>query len=235
MKTAFKQGMKDGLPVALGYLAVSFTLGIAARRAGLNGFMAAFASLITNTSAGQFAGFTAMASGVSLLETAVAQVVVNLRYVLMSVGLTQKVARETGLLKRLLIAFDVTDELFALAISREGPLKPAYYYGMMAVTIPNWALGTFLGAAFGALLPDVLLKAVGVALYAMFIAVVVPPAKKSRPVLMVCLFAMALSLLLHYLPLTSGLSAGLRVALVALLVSGLAAYVFPVKQEDSHA
>lgn len=235
MKTEFQQGMKDGLPVALGYLAVSFTLGIAARRAGLTGLQAAFASLITNTSAGQFAGFTAMAAGVSLLETAVAQVVVNLRYVLMSVGLTQKVRRDASLLQRLLIAFDVTDELFALGISREGALDPRYYYGMMAVTIPNWALGTFLGTVFGALLPDILLKAVGVALYAMFIAVVVPPAKISRPVLLVCLSAMGLSLLLHYLPFTKDLSSGLRVAIAALLVAGAAAFVFPLQKEDDHA
>lgn len=231
----FQQGMKDGLPVALGYLAVSFTLGIAARRAGLTGLQAAFASLITNTSAGQFAGFTAMVASVSLLETAAAQLVVNLRYVLMSIGLTQKVRRDASLLQRLLIAFDVTDELFALGISREGALEPRYYYGMMMVTIPNWALGTFLGTVFGALLPAILLKAVGVALYAMFIAVVVPPAKKSRPVLLVCLFAMGLSLLLHYLPFTKDLSSGLRVAIAALLVSGAAAFAFSPQKEADHA
>ncbi len=231
-KLAFARGVQDAWPVALGYLAVSFTLGLAARRAGVPSLLAAFASLITNTSAGQFAGFTAMAAGASLIETAIAQVVVNLRYVLMSVGLTRKLTRESTLKERLLIAFDVTDELFALGIAQEGALLPAYYFGMMAITIPNWALGTFLGAAFGALLPNLLLKAVGVALYAMFIAVVIPPARQNRKILLVCLLAMGMSALLYVLPLTKGLSSGLRVALVALTVSLAAAFLLPTKEEE---
>lgn len=231
MRRELYQGMRAGLPVALGYLAVSFTLGLEATRAGLTAAQAALASLLTNTSAGQFAGFTAIAAGASLAETAFAQVVINLRYVLMSAGLTQKVAREASLPERLLIAFDVTDELFALGISREGRLQPAFYYGMMLVSIPCWALGTFLGAALGALLPGVLLKAAGVALYAMFIAVIVLPARKSRKILLVCLAAMAMSWLLSAL---TELSAGLRVAIVALVLSGAAAWL-PAGREDAHA
>ena len=233
MRGGFHKGMRDAVPVALGYLAVSFTLGLAATKAGLTPWQAAFASLITNTSAGQFAGFTAMAAGTSLLETAVAQVVVNLRYVLMSSILTQKLDRVSPLRKRLLVAFDVTDELFALGVARKEPLAPSYYYGMMASTIPCWALGTFLGAALGALLPKVVLNAAGVALYAMFIAVVVPPARKSRRVLAVCALAMLMSWLLRVLPLFNGLSTGLRVAAVALSLS-LAAAFWP-KKEGSNA
>lgn len=235
MRGEFKEGFVDAIPVGVGYLAVSFTLGLAARKAGLWPAAAAFASLITNTSAGQFAGFLAMAASAPLLETALAQVVVNLRYVLMSSGLTQKVDREAGLLARLLIAFDVTDELFALGIRRQGTLKPPYYYGMMLASIPCWAAGTFLGAWLGALLPEPLLKAAGVALYAMFIAVVMPPARQSRAVLIVCLAAMAGSWLLAVLPLSQALSPGLRVTLVALVLSALAATVFPSGLEDSHA
>ena len=235
MRGEFRQGFLDAVPVGVGYLAVSFTLGLAARKAGLTPLAAAFTSLITNTSAGQFAGFLAMAAATPLLETAFAQVVVNLRYVLMSSGLTQKVDREAGLLSRLLIAFDVTDELFALGIRRRGVLRPPYYYGMMLASIPCWALGTFLGALLGDLLPPPLLKAAGVALYAMFIAVVMPPARKSRAVLLVCLAAMAASWLLAVLPLTRDISSGLRVTLVALLLSALAASLFPTEKEDSHA
>lgn len=230
MKKEWISGMRDAVPVALGYLTVSFTLGLAARRAGLPAWQGAFLSLITNTSAGQFAGFSAIASGASLLSTAFTQVVVNLRYVLMSSGLTQKVERGVGLGQRLLIAFDVTDELFALAVSRTGPLPPAYYFGMMAATIPCWALGTWLGAALGALMPEVLLNAAGVMLYAMFIAVVVPPCRKSRPVLLISLCAMVLSLIMRFLPLTQGISPGLRVSLIGIVLSAAAAKLFPEKE-----
>lgn len=231
MKREFIRGMREAVPVALGYLAVSFTLGLAARKAGLSAWQGALMSLITNTSAGQFAGFSAIASGASLLTTAFTQVVVNLRYVLMSSGLTQKVERDTGLGRRLLIAFDVTDELFALGVSRSGPLVPSFYFGMMAATIPCWALGTWLGAALGALMPEILLNAAGVMLYAMFIAVVVPPCKRSRPILLVSLCAMGLSLLLRFLPLTRALSPGLRVSFIGIVLSALAAKVFPGKEE----
>ena len=233
MSRQFKKGARDAVPVAMGYLAVSFTLGLVARRAGLSAGEAAFASLITNTSAGQFAGFTAIAAGSSLLETALTQAVVNLRYVLMSSGLTQKVRREASLPERLLIAFDVTDELFALGVSGEGPLEPAYYYGMMAATIPCWALGTWLGALGGALLPPLVLAAASVALYAMFIAVIAPPARKDNRVLTLCVIAMALSALLRFLPFFAGLSGGLRVMLAALSVSGIAAFLFPKGEEET--
>lgn len=233
MSRSFIRGARDAVPVALGYFAVSFTLGLVARRAGLTPFEAAFASLITNTSAGQFAGFSAIAAGSSLLETALAQIVVNLRYVLMSAGLTQKVKREAALPRRLLIAFDVTDELFALGVSQDGALEPAYYYGMMAATIPCWALGTFLGALFGALLPPLMLAAASVALYAMFLAAIAPPAKKDLRLLILCLIAMGLSLLLRLLPFSTQLSSGMRVMLVALSVSGVAAVLFPKGEEEA--
>ncbi len=233
MPRSFMRGARDAVPVALGYFAVSFTLGLVARRAGLTALEAAFASLITNTSAGQFAGFAAIAAGSSLLETALAQIVVNLRYVLMSSGLTQKVKREATLPRRLLIAFDVTDELFALGVSRDGALEPAYYYGMMAATIPCWALGTYLGALFGALLPPLVLAAASVALYAMFLAAIAPPAKKDTRLLILCLIAMALSLLLRFLPFSAQLSSGLRVMLVALSVSFVAAILFPKGEEEA--
>lgn len=233
MSRSFMRGARDAVPVALGYFAISFTLGLVARRAGLTAFEAAFASLITNTSAGQFAGFAAIAAGSPLMETALTQVVVNLRYVLMSSGLTQRVERDATLPRRLVIAFDVTDELFALGVSKVGPLEPAYYYGMMAATIPCWALGTFLGALSGALLPPLILAAASVALYAMFIAVIAPPAKKDLKVLMLCLIAMALSALLRFLPPTAHFSGGLRVMLVALPVSGVAAFLFPKGKEEA--
>lgn len=232
MQKEFARGMKAAIPIALGYLAVSFTLGLAATQAGVTPWQAGLMSLITNTSAGQFAGFLSMQAGSSYLTTALEQVVVNLRYVLMSSGLTQKIDRQATLPQRLLVAFDVTDELFALGISQPQPLLPHFYYGMMAATIPCWALGSILGAALGALMPEALLKAASVALYAMFVAVVVPQAKTSKPVLIISLVAIAISALMYFLPLS--LSTGLRVVLLAPPLSAIAAILFPIHQEEHH-
>lgn len=230
-KAAFRQGFVMALPISLGYLAVSFTLGLAASKAGMSVIQAVFMSLITNTSAGQFAGIAAIGAGSPLLPTAVAQLVINLRYVLMSSGLTQVIDRDAPARQRLLVAFDITDELFALGVRQTAPLSPFFYYGMMAATIPCWALGTGLGAALGALLPPILLNAANVMLYGMFLASVLPGARSSRPLLYAVVSAMTASALFSLVPPLSSLSGGLRVAILALSLSAFFAWCFPIREE----
>ncbi|MDD4134812.1 MAG: AzlC family ABC transporter permease [Eubacteriales bacterium] len=228
---SFILGARDALPVSLGYLSVSFTLGLAARQAGMSTLQASVMSLITNTSAGQFAGIASFGAQSPLMLTALAQAFVNLRYVLMSLSLTQRFVPGEPLGLKLLAAFDVTDELFALAMKREAPLDPFYYYGMMAATIPCWALGTLLGASLGNLLPQPVIYAVNVALYAMFIAVVAPPARQNGRILKLAALSMGLSGLMRALPVVGGIAPGLRVILIALPLSFLFARRYPLSEE----
>lgn len=233
-RQVFLRGARDALPVALGYLSVSFTLGLAARQAGMSVVQAAVMSLITVTSAGQFAGIASFAAGSGLLVTVLTQGFVNLRYVLMSLSLTQRLDGQVPLGRRLLMAFAVTDELFALGIAQKKPLDPDYYFGMMASSLPGWTLGTLLGAVLGGLMPPPLLHAVSVALYAMFIAAVVPPARHSGKLLKLVALSMLLSGLMRALPWTGGIAPGLRVILIALPLSYLFARGFPLRGEGSH-
>ncbi len=233
-RQVFLRGARDAVPVALGYLSVSFTLGLAARQAGMSILQATVMSLITVTSAGQFAGIAAIGAGSALLITALAQGFINLRYVLMSLSLTQRIDPHEPLGRRLLMAFAVTDELFALALAREKPLEPIYYYGMMAASIPGWTLGTLLGAVLGELLPPPVVSAVSVALYAMFIAVVVPPCRHSKKLLKLVSMSMLASGLLRALPWTGGMAPGLRVILIALPLSYIFARGFPLPEEGHH-
>jgi predicted branched-subunit amino acid permease len=233
-RRVFFQGIRDALPVALGYLSVSFTLGLAGRQAGMTALQMTVMSLITVTSAGQFAGIASFASLSSLPLTAFTQGFVNLRYVLMSLSLTQRFREDEPMGRKLLVAFAVTDELFALAVAQKKPLDPFYYYGMMAISIPGWALGTLLGAVLGSLMPQLLINAVSVALYAMFIAAIVPPARHSGILLKLVSLSMLLSGLVRTLPLTRNMAPGLRVIVIALPLSFLFARGFPLPEEDSH-
>ena len=166
------RGMRDGLPIALGYFAVAFTLGIAARNAGLGPLHGLVSSLLVNASAGQYAGYAMIAADATLWEMAAMILVVNARYFLMSCALSQKFSPETPFYHRLLVGFDVTDELFGLAIAQEGWLPPVYMYGAMMLSMPGWASGTALGIAAGRVLPARLVSALSVAVYGMFIAVI---------------------------------------------------------------
>ncbi len=233
-RQVFIQGARDALPVALGYLSVSFTLGLAARQAGMTALQAAVMSLITVTSAGQFAGIASYASLSSLAVTAFTQAFVNLRYVLMSLSLTQRFREEEPMGRKLAVAFAVTDELFALAVSKDKPLDPFYYFGMMSGAVPAWTLGTLLGAVLGSLMPQPVINAVSVALYAMFIAAVVPPARHSGKLLKLVGLSMLLSGLVRALPFTGSLAPGLRVILIALPLSYVFAKGFPLQEEGSH-
>ena len=198
-----RRGMRDGVPIGLGYLAVAFSLGIAARNAGLNAFQGFLVSLLNNASAGEYAGFTTIAADASYLEIAVVTLIANARYLLMSCSLSQKFAPGTPMRHRLLVGYDVTDELFGLAISCDGWLDPYYMYGAILVAAPSWAVGTALGVVVGNLLPARVVSALSVALYGMFLAIIIPPARKNKVVAALVLLSFALSFACGRLPLVS--------------------------------
>lgn len=228
-KNMFFKGMQDGLPVALGYLAVSFTLGTAAVKAGITPLQALMTSALNNTSAGEFAAFTLMGAGVSYLEIAVTTLILNMRYFLMSCALSQKIAPGTPFFHRFLVAYDITDEIFGLSVMQEGRLDPAYNYGIIALSLPAWSLGTYLGAVLGGIMPAGVLSAMNVALYGMFIAVIVPPAKKDKTIALVIAVSMVSSLLFSVLPGLKNLSSGVVVIILTVVISLAAAVLFPVE------
>ncbi len=228
----FREGLRDGIPIALGYFAVSFSLGIAAKSAGLSVWQGALASLLNNASAGEYAAFLLFAAGAPYYEMALMTLIANARYLLMSCALSQRISPETGLVHRLLIGFGVTDEIFGISIAREGRTEPFYHYGAMCAALPAWALGTALGIRAGEILPIRLVSALSVALYGMFLAIIVPPARKNKVILVLVLVSFALSYLTGILPLFDSLSAGTRTILLTALISAAAAALFPVKDQE---
>ncbi len=233
-KTWFQKGLRDGIPIALGYFAVSFTLGITAKNAGLTALQAMLASFTLNASAGEFAGFTLIAAGASYLEVALMEFVANVRYLLMSCALSQKIAPDTPLLHRLLIGYDVTDEIFGISISVPGKLNPYYTFGAIAIAVPGWSIGTYLGVVMGNVLPANIVSALSVGLYGMFIAIIIPPARKSKIVGAVVAFSMAASFAFAKLPVISDISSGMRTIILTIAISALAAFFFPVKEDSDH-
>lgn len=179
-RKVFCEGMRDGVPIALGYFAVSFSLGIAARNAGLTPIQGFFASLFNNASAGEYAAFSLIAAGATYLEVAIITLIANARYLLMSCALAQKFAPGTPFFHRLIIGYDVTDELFGITIARPGYLNPFYTYGAIALAAPAWAMGTALGIIAGNLLPVRVVSALSVALYGMFLAIIIPPRPEEQ-------------------------------------------------------
>ena len=232
MKGQFIEGIKDGVPIALGYLSVSFSIGIMALASGLSVFQSAFMSLTNVTSAGQFAGITVIAAGGTILELILTQVIINLRYALMSLSLSQKLPEKMSLWKRLVIAFANTDEIFAVAMGHAKSLTFSYMVGLQSLPILGWVSGTVLGAVAGQVLPLSISSALSVALYGMFIAIVVPTAAKIRPVLWVAVMAAVFSCAIYYLPLFSGISAGISIIICTMFASVIGALFFPVPQES---
>lgn len=235
----FRAGLRDGLPICFGYFAVSFAFGIQAAGIGLSIPEAAVISAANLTSAGQFAALGIIAAGASFLELAFTQLVINLRYFLMSCALSQRLAPEMPFAHRFGIAYGMTDEIFAVSCSQAAPISPYYSYGLIAAAVPGWVLGTTFGAAAGNILPGVLTNALGIALYGMFIAIVVPPAKENRVIAGVAVLAMAVSAVFTFAPYLESISSGFRIILVTLLVAGGAAWLFPIPdnpaKEDGHA
>ena len=229
----FSRGLRDGIPIGLGYLSVSFAFGIQAILLGLTPVQAVLISMTNLTSAGQLAGLQVMAAGGPLAEMALSQLVINLRYALMSLTLTQKFDRRMGRGKRMLAAFGNTDEIFAVSASRKQPVTGRYFAGLVTLPYIGWATGTLLGALGGQLLPATLTSALGLALYGMFLAVVIPPSRKHKNVLAVVVGAAISSCALaRFVPALSG---GMRIIICAVVLAAVAAALFPVEDEAQDA
>ena len=234
-KSWFLRGMRDGIPIGLGYFAVAFALGITALANGISPAQGGTMSILNLTSAGQAAAVTMLGIGTTYAELAFTQMVINLRYLLMSCSLSQKIAPDTSLLHRLLIGYGVTDELFGISMAVDGRLSPYYSYGALLVAAPSWAIGTMLGGFVGSAMPARISGALGVALYAMFLAVVLPPARKSRVIALVVGVSMLSSAVLNVACRVfewTWLSEGFRIILLTVVISAVAALLFPVKEES---
>ena len=228
----YRKGLQDGIPIALGYLAVSFTLGIAAGNQHIASLPAALMSATNLTSAGEFAGLGLIAAGAAYGEMAGTQLIINLRYFLMSCALSQRLSPWMPFFHRLLIDYGITDEVFGIAVGAGagGCLNPYYVYGAVTVAAPAWTLGTWLGAVSGNVLPERILSALNVALYGMFIAVIVPPARKEKVLAGLIAASMTASLLCAHLPVVSQISAGMRIILLTVLLAGAGALLFPIQE-----
>ena len=224
----FRRGMLHGLPIALGYLSVSFGFGILAVRSGMSVFEATMISLLNLTSAGQAAGVGIIAAGGSLAEMVLVQITINLRYALMALSLSQRLDPQFRMPQRMLCAYGITDEIFGVCAAQPEPITPAYMSGMILAATAGWVLGTFLGAFAGALLPASVTAALGILLYGMFLAIIIPPARENRVVAALVPVSFACSFAFSVLPLLSGLSAGMRTILLTVGISALAAARFPV-------
>lgn len=229
----FRRGMRDGIPIALGYFTVSVSLGIAMRTAGITAFQGGVMSFTNMTSAGQFAGTTVIAAGSGYLVMAILELVINARYLLMSCALSQRLDQSVSLPTRLLFGLTVTDEIFGISIAREEPhLEPLYSLGAFAVACPGWTLGTVVGAVMGDVLPQRVVSALGVALFGMLIAVFMPPTKKDKVVAGTVAVAMLLSFLFAELPFLSRMSKGVTILLLTVVIAGAAAVLFPVQDRE---
>ncbi|MBO7345391.1 MAG: AzlC family ABC transporter permease [Clostridia bacterium] len=232
---SFKNGIKDGLPIGLGYLSVAFAFGVQASIAGLPFFMSVFISMTNLTSAGQLAGLTVIATLGTILEMILTQLVINARYFLMSITLSQKLDGSFTLGHRLLCSAFVTDEIFAVAVAKPNTLNRVYFYGLVILPYVGWTTGTLLGALAGDILPLFITNSLGIALYAMFIAIIIPPSITNRGVLPAVLFGAGLSCALYYIPFFAGISTGLSVIISAILSAGITAFIFPIKGGNKNA
>ena len=230
-KETFIRGVRRGLPVGVGYFSVSFGFGAMAASLGVKALDAALISISNLTSAGQFAGLTLIVAAASLWEIVLTQIIINSRYALMSLALSQKLDKEVSILGRLAIAFVNTDEIFALAMAEPGTLSTSFMMGLGSLPILGWTSGTLLGALAGSVLPLNIRTALGVMLYGMFIAIVVPPAKKEKPVLITVILAMILSCLFTWVPALKAVSAGISIVVCTVAAAALCAWLFPIREE----
>lgn len=227
----FTEGLKSGLPIGLGYLSVSFTFGIIAVKYGLTWWEAVIISMLTVTSAGQFAGITIMGSPGHYLEMLISQCTINVRYSFMSISLSQKVNKRFKGIWRFIFGFMITDEIFAVASSRDN-VSRSFFAGLCVLPYIGWSSGTLIGALLGNVLPHSLMSALGLAIYGMFVAIVVPDMKKGRSVTIVVLIAFALSCLFRYAPALKNVSAGLSISICAILAALAGAILFPVSDSN---
>ena len=229
----YKTGVKASLPVGIGYFSVSFGFGALAVTKGLEFYEATLISLTNVTSAGQFAGLTVIATQGTLILMFLTQLIINSRYALMSLALSQRLGKEFGILQRLIIAFYNTDEVFALAMQRRSAPTLSFMYGLGLTPIIGWTGGTLCGALAGGILPENVRTALGVALYGMFIAIVVPQAKESHPRLVAAILAAALSCVFTWVPMLKNISAGLSIVICTVISAAVCAWLFPIKDEPN--
>ncbi len=230
-KKSFVNGMHDGIPIALGYFAVAFSLGIVAKKAGLNPFQGFLSGILNHASAGEYAEFTVIMANAPYFEMAFVILVANIRYLLMSCALSQKFSPDTPYPHRLLTGFGITDEIFGISVGKPGDLNPFYTYGAMTIALPCWAAGTSMGIVAGNVLPASAVSALSVALYGMFVAIIIPAAKKEKPILIVILVSFLASFLVSKVRLFDGISDSMKISILTLLIAGGAAAVFPLKEE----
>lgn len=230
VKKLFFEGMKDGIPIGLGYFSVSFGFGILCINLGLSVAQAVGISASNLTSAGQVAGVGIIAAGGGLIEMALTQLVINLRYSLFGISLSQKLDSSFTLPHRIIASFGITDEIFAVAYTKSGKIKPVYMYGIIIVSMLGWVFGTFFGAKLGQVLPKALTDAMGIMLYGMFMAVFIPPARREKGVLTAVLTAAFISVLFTYVFTT--VSGGFAVIISAVAAAALCALLFPKKDDD---
>ena len=225
-------GLKKGFPIFLGYLPVSFTFGFMAVSGGLPVWMAVFISVTNLTSAGQFAGNNLIFAQAGYLEIALTTFVINLRYSLMSLSLSQKINRKIPIWKRLIVSFGITDETFVVASMESGILSAGFLLGLITLPFIGWTLGTFLGGSISTLLPLTLQNAMGIGLYAMFIALIIPASREKKEVCIVVLLAVVFACILKYTPVLCRISSGFRVITATILAAGIGAFLFPKEEEE---
>ena len=228
----FREGLQNGIPICLGYFSVSFAFGIFAVSNGLSILETLLISMTNVTSAGQLAAVPIITGGGTLIELAVSMFVINLRYALMSVSLSQKQGSSVRMADRFLIAFVNTDEVFAVASAKPGTVGRYYLFGLILTPYLGWSAGTLLGAVAGNILPAIVVSALGVAIYGMFLAIIIPPAKKSRATALCILMAVALSCAFYYIPALQAVPSGFVVILCAVAASALFAAVAPVAEQE---
>lgn len=231
-KEDYRDGFVKGLPIAIGYIPVSFTFGLMAVSGGLPAWVAILISFTNLTSAGQFAGTNLILQGSGLLEITLTTFVINIRYMLMSLSLSQKLDTRITLCQRLIFGFGITDETFSIASMEDKKLSNMFMLGLISGPIMGWTLGTTLGSVICSALPESVGNAMGIALYAMFIAIIVPPSKKSRPVSAIVLISVGISIILKYTPFLSFISSGFRIILATIIGAGVGAAIWPIKESN---
>ncbi len=229
-----KSGFISGIPIALGYFAVSFSLGISASSAGLTPFQGLIVSMLCNASAGEYAGFTLIKTSALFLEVALVTLITNARYLLMSCAFTQKVDPNLPIKHRICVSYGLTDEIFGISMAKETPVNPFYCYGAILVALPSWAIGTALGVLIGNIMPIRIVSALSVALYGMFLASIIPAGKKDKVIASIILLSFILSLLFFYLPFLKNISEGIKTITLTIVISAIFAILFPKKEENTN-
>ena len=231
-KQEFLDGIRDGIPICLGYFSVSMAFGLTAVLSGIPIWAAVVISLTNLTSAGQFAGMNLIAAQGALVEIGLTTLIINIRYFLMSISVSQKVEQKMSMKERMAVAFGITDEIFAVSMQRDHELTTAYMAGLILTPVLGWTGGTFVGAAATSLMPPILSNAFGIALYGMFIAIIVPPAREHKNVLFAVVLAVVASVACKYLPVVKNLSSGWTIILITVIVCMIAAWLFPVEESE---